>query len=84
MLIFLCFPILNTTGQGWRIFLTWEPISKPQYSAMSQAKWQQPKYFCKQNITLMSYGYNRQHNNKAEYLPVKTKTDVGMCLTYLV
>jgi hypothetical protein len=32
----------------------------------------------------VSYGYDHQHNNKAEYLQVKTKRDVDMCLTYLI
>jgi hypothetical protein len=32
----------------------------------------------------VSYGYDRQQNNKAEYLRVKTKTGVDMCPTYLI
>jgi hypothetical protein len=32
----------------------------------------------------VSYGYDRQHKNKAEYLRVKTKSDVDMCLTSLI
>jgi hypothetical protein len=29
-------------------------------------------------MCIISYGYDRQHNNKAEYLRVKTRTDVDM------
>jgi hypothetical protein len=32
----------------------------------------------------ISYSYNQQHNNKVEYLWVKTKKDIDMCLIYLV
>jgi hypothetical protein len=38
------------------------------------------------NKLQVSYGYDRQHNNKAEYLLVTTKTDADPCmpLTYLI
>jgi hypothetical protein len=36
------------------------------------------------NIVMTPYGYDRQHNSKAEYLRVKTRTDVDMYITYLI
>jgi hypothetical protein len=35
-------------------------------------------------VCVASYGYDRQHNNKAEYLQVKTKSDIDMNFTYLI
>jgi hypothetical protein len=32
--------------------------------------------------TCKPHSYDRQHNNKAEYLQMKPKTDIDMCLTY--
>jgi hypothetical protein len=34
-------------------------------------------------VSVISYGYDRQHNDKAEYLRVKTETDVDMYVSYL-
>lgn len=32
----------------------------------------------------VTYGYEHQHNNKVEYLRLKTKTDADIYLVYLI
>jgi hypothetical protein len=48
-------------------------MKKPRFAELNYQLYRLHAVLC-----LISYGYDSQHSNKAEYLWVKTKTDVGM------